>query len=183
MATQAQFHLVYLGGENVDESRKLMQVFMKDAFANTAKSCKWQSSANNRSHVQFDVQKANGKVIFHKFSEANWGKKFRKNTCKSGCFCVQAEDCYAFDLSVADINLPTESQGIFTSRNFLTAVLRLQGMPSVATGGSGNSRWWTTIFSSLATAISSTGNRWATGGYWCLKIYLNRHKILALSIH
>ena len=53
---------------------------------------------------------------------------------------MQAEDCYAFDLSVADINLPTESQGVFTSRNFLTAVLRLQGMPSVAPGGSGNSR-------------------------------------------
>jgi len=57
MAIKAQFFVVYLGNDNVDESKKLMQTFMKECFPNTAKSCKWQSSTNQRSHFQFDVTK------------------------------------------------------------------------------------------------------------------------------
>ncbi|XP_075246611.1 uncharacterized protein LOC142340082 [Convolutriloba macropyga] len=58
MATKAQYFVVFLTNDNVDESKKLMQVFMKECFSNTAKSCKWRSSTHSRSHFQFDVTKA-----------------------------------------------------------------------------------------------------------------------------
>ena len=61
MATKAQLFMVFLNNDNVDQSKELMQVFMKQIFPNTSKGCKWQSSIHGRSHFQFDVD-LDGKV-------------------------------------------------------------------------------------------------------------------------
>jgi hypothetical protein len=53
-----QFLVVYLDNNNEEESKKFMQVFMKEVFPNTAKGCKWRSSTTKRTHFQFEVTPA-----------------------------------------------------------------------------------------------------------------------------